>query len=73
MPKEYDAETKAKAVRLVQDHREDYASEYEAIRTVVGPAGDEPGDAAEVAAAGRGRRRPGRGHDDGGGPARSGS
>ena len=27
MPKEYDAETKAKAVRLVQDHREDYASE----------------------------------------------
>ena len=27
MPKEYDAETKAKAVRLVRDHREDCASE----------------------------------------------
>ena len=39
MPKEYDAETKAKAVRLVQDHREDYASEYEAIRTVAGRLG----------------------------------
>ena len=25
MPKEYDAETKAKAVRLVRDHRQDYA------------------------------------------------
>ena len=25
MPKEFDAETKAKAVRLVRDHREDYA------------------------------------------------
>ena len=39
MPKEYDAETKAKAVRLVQDHREDDASEYEAIRTVAGRLG----------------------------------
>ena len=42
MPKEYDAETKAKAVRLVQDHREDYASEDEAIRTVVGWLGMNP-------------------------------
>ena len=42
MPKEYDAETKAKAVRLVRDHREDYASEYEAIRTVAGRLGMNP-------------------------------
>lgn len=42
MPKEYDAETKAKAVRLVQDHRQDYASEYEAIRTVAGRLGMNP-------------------------------
>src|SRR4051794_10697227 len=42
MPKEYDAETKAKAVRLVRDHREDYASEYEAIRTVGGRLGMNP-------------------------------
>ena len=39
MPKEYDAETKAKAVRLVQDHRADYASEWEAIKTVSGRLG----------------------------------
>ena len=42
MPKEYDAETKAKAVRLVRDHREDYASEYEAIRSVAGRLGMNP-------------------------------
>jgi Arc/MetJ-type ribon-helix-helix transcriptional regulator len=33
MPKQYDAETWAKAVRLVQDHRGNFASESEAIRT----------------------------------------
>jgi hypothetical protein len=42
MPKQYDAEAGAKAVRLVQDHREDYASEYEAIRTVAGRLGMNP-------------------------------
>jgi len=42
MPKEYDAEMKAKAVRLVQDHREDDASEDEAIRTVAGRLGMNP-------------------------------
>jgi transposase len=42
MPKEYDAETKAKAVRLVRDHREDYASEFEVIRTVAGRLGMNP-------------------------------
>ena len=42
MLNEYDAETKAKAVRLVRDHREDYASEYEAIRTVAGRLGMNP-------------------------------
>ena len=39
MPKEYDAEMKAKAVRLVRDHHEDDASEDEAIRTVAGRLG----------------------------------
>ncbi len=34
MPKQYDAQTRAKAVRLVQDHRGDYASEYEAMKTI---------------------------------------
>ena len=34
MPKQYDEKTRAKAVRLVQDHRDDYASEYEAIKTI---------------------------------------
>ena len=39
MPTEYDAETKTRAARLVQDHGEDYASEYEAIRTGAGRLG----------------------------------
>ena len=34
MPKQYDAQTRAKAVRLVQDHRDDYASEYEAMKAI---------------------------------------
>ena len=42
MPKQYDGQTRAKAVRLVQDHRDDYASEYEAIRAIVGRLGMNP-------------------------------
>jgi transposase len=42
MPKQYDAQTRARAVRLVQDHREDYASEYEAIRAIAGRLGMNP-------------------------------
>lgn len=53
MPSEWDEQTRSKAVRLVQDHQGDYASEWEAIKTVSGRAvGDERGDAAEVAASG---------------------
>ena len=39
MPKRYDEQTKAKAVRLVRDHVDDYASEWEAITTVAGRLG----------------------------------
>ncbi len=39
MPSKYDEQTRAKAVRLVQDHRGDYASEWEAIKTVSGRLG----------------------------------
>ena len=42
MPKQYDDQTKAKAVRLVQDHVGDYASEYEAIKAVAGRLGMNP-------------------------------
>jgi transposase len=42
MPKQYSVEIRAKAVRLVQDHRGDYASEYEAITTVAGRLGMNP-------------------------------
>jgi transposase len=42
MPKQYDDQTKAKAVRLVQDHVGDYASEYDAIRAVAGRLGMNP-------------------------------
>ncbi len=34
MPAKYDAATRAKAVRLVLDHREDYATERAAIKAV---------------------------------------
>ena len=40
MPKQYDAETRAKAVRLVQDHGDDYALEYEAMRNRRRPVRD---------------------------------
>ena len=39
MPSKYDEQARAKAVRLVQDHRADYASEWEAIKTVSGRLG----------------------------------
>jgi transposase len=39
MPKMYDADTSAKAIRLVTEHAGDYASEYEAIKTVAGRLG----------------------------------
>ena len=39
MPSKYDEQTRAKAVRLVHDHRGDYASEWEAIKTVSGRLG----------------------------------
>ena len=42
MPKQYDEQTRAKAVRLVQEHREDYASEYETIKAVAGRLGMNP-------------------------------
>ena len=42
MPKQYDEQTRAKAVRLVQEHREDYASEYEAIKAIAGRLGMNP-------------------------------
>lgn len=34
MPSKYDPETRAKAVRLVLEHREDYPSEWAAITAV---------------------------------------
>ena len=42
MPKQYDEQTKAKAVRLVQEHRDEYASEYEAIKAIAGRLGMNP-------------------------------
>jgi transposase len=42
MPKKYDEQTRAKAVRLVQEHRDDYGSEYEAIKAIAGRLGMNP-------------------------------
>lgn len=39
MPSKYDEQTKAKAVRLVTDHVEDYDSEWAAITAVAGRLG----------------------------------
>jgi transposase len=39
MPSRYDASTKAKAVRLVREHRGDYPTEYAAITAVAGRLG----------------------------------
>jgi transposase len=42
MPRKYDEQTRAKAVRLVTEHRGDYASEWEAISTVADRLGMMP-------------------------------
>lgn len=42
MPKKFDPEIRAKAIRLVRDHADDYPSEHEAIRTVAGRLGMNP-------------------------------
>lgn len=42
MPRKYDQDTKTKAIRLVTEHVDDYASEYEAIKTVAGRLGMNP-------------------------------
>ena len=42
MPSRYDEETKARAIRLVREHAEDYASEWEAITTVASRLGMSP-------------------------------
>lgn len=42
IPKKYDVETRAKAIRLVQDHVQDYPSEYGAIRAAAGRLGMNP-------------------------------
>jgi transposase len=42
MPRKYDEDTKAKAIRLVTGHAEDYGSEWEAISTVAGRLGMSP-------------------------------
>jgi len=42
MPRRYDDDTKARAIRLVREHAEDYGSEWEAIKTVAGRLGMNP-------------------------------
>jgi transposase len=42
MPKKFDPEIRAKAIRLVRDHAGDYPSEHEAIKTVASRLGMNP-------------------------------
>ena len=53
----YDENTKARAVRLVREHRDDYDSEWAAMKAISGRLGMNAGDAAQVGAPGRGRCR----------------
>ena len=57
MPSKYDENTKARAVRMVREHRDDYDIGVGGDEGDLGPAGDEPGDAAQVGAPGRDRCR----------------
>ena len=51
----YDENTKAGAVRLVREHRDDYDSEWAEMKAI--STGDERGDAAQVGTPGRDRCR----------------
>jgi len=42
MPSKYDENTKARAVRLVREHADDYDSEWAAIREIAGRLGMSP-------------------------------
>lgn len=42
MPRKYDQNTKARAVRLFFDHRDDYDSEWAAMRAIAGRLGMSP-------------------------------
>ena len=42
MPSRYDPNTRAKAIRLVREHRGDYPTEYAAITAVAGRLGTMP-------------------------------
>lgn len=42
MPSKYDENTKARAVRLVREHRDDYDSEWAAIKAIAGRLGMNP-------------------------------
>jgi len=57
MPSKYDENTKAKAVRLVREHADDYDSEWAAM-SAISAGWDERGDATQVGAA-RPRSTPG--------------
>ena len=39
MPSKYDENTKARAVRLVREHRDDYDSEWAAMKVIAGRLG----------------------------------
>jgi transposase-like protein len=64
MPKKYDEQTWAKAVRLVQEHRDDYGSEYEAIKAIAGWLGMNPETVRKWLRQAEVRGRPGRRDDD---------
>jgi transposase len=46
MPSKFDENTKVKAVRLVREHRDDYDTEWAAMRVYLGATGNECGDPA---------------------------
>ena len=62
-PTRYPPELRERAVRLVREHRDEHPSEWAAIESIAEKLGMTPETLAQVAAAGRGRRRPAAGRD----------
>ena len=53
----YPVEVRERAVRMVFEHEDEYDSQWAAISSVAHEVGHDPGDAAQVGAPSRDRRR----------------
>ena len=61
----FSPEVRARAVRMVLEHRGDHASQWAAIASIAAKIGCTARDAAQLGSPGRARRRRASGRDDG--------